>query len=293
MTARVSGLFVYPVKSCRGIAVDHAVVTERGLAHDREWRVVVPPAGAASDPARFVTQREHPRLALVGTQVSDHRLALSAPDRADLVVDFGHEGRGGAPGQAVVWRDTVAAIDQGDAAAEWLSSWVGTSLRLLRFDPSFRRYCNRTYAGDSGAHTAFADGYPLLVIGTASLADLNKRLLRRGSDALPMNRFRPNLVIDGLDAYDEDHLSAIEIGPARGATGEVLRLRMVKPCVRCEITTTDQDTAAVGDEPLATLASYRIDSKLDGVTFGINAIVERGAGTRLERGASVSVEWNF
>ena len=158
------------------------------------------------------------------------------------------------------------------------------------FDPAFRQLSNRIYAGDSGAHTAFADGYPVLVIGSASLADLNGRLLSRGVGPLPMNRFRPNVVIDGLDAYDEDHLSTIDIGDG-------IRLRVVKPCVRCRITTTEQETARVDadadNEPLATLASYRIDTRHDGVTFGMNAIVERGAGVSIARGDAVSVEWNF
>ena len=243
----------------------------------------------------FVTQREYPRLALVGTRLDDQALVLSAPGATDLVIAFGV-----APGSAsdtdrprvaaVVWRDTVPAIDEGDAAAEWISAFIGAKLRLVRFDPAFRRLSNPVYAGDSGAHTAFADGYPVLVIGSASLTELNGRLRSRGADALPMNRFRPNIVIDGLDAYDEDHLSTIDIGDG-------VRLRFVKPCVRCRITTTDQETAQVAagldNEPLATLAGYRIDSRLDGVTFGVNAIVERGAGALIARGAVVDIEWNF
>ena len=255
--------------------------------------IVEPPS--AGRPAMFVTQREYPRLALVGTRLDDQALVLSAPGAADLVIAFGLA-PDSAPDadrprvSAVVWRDTVPAIDEGDAAAEWISAFIGLKLRLVRFDPAFRRLSNRAYAGDSGAHTAFADGYPVLVIGSASLTELNGRLGSRGADALPMNRFRPNIVIDGLDAYDEDHLSTIDIGDG-------VRLRFVKPCVRCRITTTDQETAQVADgldnEPLATLASYRIDSRLDGVTFGVNAIVERGAGAPITRGAVVGIEWNF
>ena len=233
----------------------------------------------------FVTQREYPRLALVGTRLADEALMLSAPGATDLEIAFDTNG---PRVSAVVWRDTVPAIDQGDPAAEWISAFVGAKLRIVRFDPAFHRLSNHIYAGDSGAHTAFADGYPLLVVGSASLSDLNERLRSRGADPLPMNRFRPNVVIDGFDAYDEDHLSTIDIGDG-------IRLRLVKPCVRCRITTTDQETAQVDvdNEPLATLASYRIDTRLDGVTFGINAIVERGAGTSIARGAAVSVEWNF
>ena len=260
-------------------------MTERGLACDRSWMIVGPPS--TGRPAMFVTQREYPRLALVRTRLDDQALVLSAPGATDLAIAFDTDG---PRVSAVVWRDTVSAIDQGDAAAAWISAFLGVTLRIVRFDPAFRRLSNGVYAGDSGAHTAFADGYPLLVVGSASLSDLNDRLLSRGVDLLPMNRFRPNLVLDGLDAYDEDHLSTIDIGDG-------IRLRLVKPCVRCRITTTDQDTAQVGadvdNEPLATLASYRNDTGLGGVTFGINAIVERGAGTSIARGAAVSLEWNF
>lgn len=282
MAAHLAALNVYPVKSCAGIAVDAASLTERGLAHDRQW-MVVEAGGDASQPARFVTQREHPRLALIRTRLTDRSLVLSAPGAGEHDIAFD---RDGPRGLATVWRDTVPAIDQGDSIARWLSHFVGAPLRLVRFDDAHRRYCNRAFAGDSGAHTAFADGYPLLVIGSASLADLNARLSARGADVLPMNRFRPNLVIDGLEPYDEDHLSTIAIG------GDVA-LRLVKPCVRCRITTTDQDTAIVGEEPLATLAGYRMNARLDGLTFGINAIVERGAGSAIECGAPIAVEWAF
>jgi uncharacterized protein YcbX len=151
--------------------------------------------------------------------------------------------------EVAIWDSRVAAHDEGPAAARWFSTFAGTALRLVRFDPASRRYCNPRYAQDSGAHTAFADGYPILVIGAASLADLNARLSARGEPALPTNRFRPNLVLAGLEAYEEDHLDTIE------TDGVVLRL--VKPCTRCRVTTTDQDTAEVGMEPLVTLAGYR------------------------------------
>ena len=191
----------------------------------------------------------------------------------------------GAGCRVGVWRDTVAAIDQGDAAAKWISQFTGADLRVVRFDTRSRRPCNPEYAGDTGAHTGFADGYPVLVIGSQSLDDLNQKLGRSGSPALPMNRFRPNIVIDGLDAYDEDHLSRLTVGD--------VELRLVKPCVRCRITTTDQASAEVGDEPLRTLSGYRNNPRLGGVTFGMNAIVTRGAGLPITAGSPASIEWAF
>jgi uncharacterized protein YcbX len=281
MSLSVSALKLYPVKSCRGIAAERARLTERGLAHDREWMIVE----ADGDPALFVTQREIPRLALIETRVTADSLVLEGPGMTALQVGFDAPERTDARRRVVVWRDTVAAIDQGDAAARWLSSFAGTPLRLVRFDRAFRRLCNPQFAGDTGAHTGFADGYPLLVIGAESLRDLNRRLAGNGSPALPMNRFRPNLVLEGLEAYDEDHLASLTIGDAQ--------LRLVKPCVRCQITTTDQATAEVGHEPLRTLAGYRHNPRLGGVTFGINAIVTRGAGTVLEVGSAAEADWAF
>jgi uncharacterized protein YcbX len=180
-----------------------------------------------------------------------------------------------------VWRDSFLAIDQGDDAATWLSSVLQQSVRLVRFDPGVRRYCNVTYAGESGAHTGFADAYPLLILSEASLADLNARL----AEPLPMNRFRPNVVLSGVDAYDEDHMDVIRAGS--------IALKLVKRCTRCQITTTDQRTAVVGSEPLSTLAGYRMNAELGGVTFGMNALVAEGVGFELNRGDRVSCAFKF
>ncbi len=278
MTVAVLSLHVYPVKGCGGIDVASAEVATTGLATggvgDREWMVV-------DGHGRFVTQREHPQLALVATAVREGALTLAAPGRAPLVV----AGAARAAREVVVWRSTVCGLDAGDAAAAWLSAHVGVDVRLVRFDRATTRPCNPEYAGDSGAHTLFADGYPLLVIGAASLADLNARMTARGFPALPMNRFRPNVVLAGLPAFDEDHLDTI-------AVGDVV-LRCVKPCTRCRVTTTDQATAHVGEEPLRTLAGYRMDPRFDGVTFGMNAIVVAGAGSTLSAGAPARVDYRF
>jgi uncharacterized protein YcbX len=178
--------------------------------------------------------------------------------------------------EVVVWRSHVRGLDAGDPAAHALSSFLGREVRLVRFDDTKPRPCNPDYVGDSGATTLFADGYPVLVVGQASLDDLNARLAARGSPGVPMDRFRPNVVVAGLDAHDEDHLDAL-------AFGDVV-LKPVKPCTRCEITTTDQDSGRRGVEPLRTLATYRRDDRLAGVTFGMNAIVVAGAGATIAVG---------
>jgi hypothetical protein len=271
MNATIAALFVYPVKSCRGIAVSAARLTERGLARDREWMIV-------DADGRFVTQREVPRLALVAPALSDTMLQLAAPGMAPLAIPLEWTG---TPRSVTVWRDTLPAFDQGHAAATWLSAWVGHPVRLVRFDPEFRRQCNPAFAGPGGAHTAFADAYPLLVLSEASLADLNRRL----DQPLPVDRFRPNLLLSGIEPYDEDYIGELSIGAAT--------LTLVKPCTRCQITTTDQATAQVGAEPLATLARYRQNTMLGSVTFGMNAVVTAGAGVSMESGASARCKLAF
>lgn len=258
--ARIAALHLYPLKGARGLALDAARAEITGLAAagiaDRQW-MAVEPAG------RFITQRETPQLALVAPGLVDGALVLRGRDGTALSLDPARRPPGSR--DVVVWRDAVRGHDEGDEAARWLTRQLGCPARLVRFDRSRTRPCNPDYVGDSGAHTLFADGYPLLVIGSASLAHLNERLARKGAAALPMNRFRPNVVIDGLAPHEEDRLEAISIG--------AVTLQPVKPCTRCRVTTTDQATAEVGREPLRTLAEYRYDAKLAGVTFGVNAIV--------------------
>ncbi|HEV8501005.1 MAG TPA: MOSC N-terminal beta barrel domain-containing protein [Casimicrobiaceae bacterium] len=280
MNARIASLHVYPVKGARGIDADAAEVGIEGLAldgvGDREWMIV-----DAQD--RFISQRSHRRLCLVGTAVRDRALVLSVPGHADVTValDAAHA----APREVVVWRSTVRGLDEGDAAAAALSAYLGEPLRLVRFDPARPRLCNPEFAGESGAHTRFADGYPVLVIGAASLADLNARLAAKGADALGMNRFRPNIVVEGLEAFDEDHLAALEIGE--------ITLRMVKACIRCEVPTIDPRTAQAGVEPLVTLSTYRQHATLDGIAFGMNAIVAAGAGGGIAVGTAVNPAFAF
>ncbi|MFO1410878.1 MAG: MOSC domain-containing protein, partial [Steroidobacteraceae bacterium] len=171
-------------------------------------------------------------------------------------------------------------IDAGDAAADWASRAIGTDCRVLRFDPRRARLSPAQWTGDIAAPNQFSDGFPLLVVNRASLEELNGRL----GVPLPMNRFRPNLVLDGLAPWDEDRIGELAIGE--------VRLRLVKPCTRCSITTIDQqDGTPTGQEPLQTLRSYRFDAALRGILFGVNAIIVAGVGATLAAGAEVTVGW--
>lgn len=269
--ALISGLHVYPVKGCRGIALDTARLTVTGLAYDRHWMLVHPDG-------RFATQRELPRMALVSTALDHGCLTLAAPGLEPLSVLSDQDG----PRREVdVWGDRCFGIDEGDAAASWFRHVLGRPLRLVRFDPSTPRPSDPVYAGSLPAFSEFSDGFAILVISEASLADLNARL----DTPLPMNRFRPNIVISGVDAFDEDRMEAL--------TAEGIELRLVKACTRCQVTTTDQETGQVGEEPLRTLTGFRMHPSLGGVAFGQNAVVAHGAGSALRVGQTLEERWNF
>jgi uncharacterized protein YcbX len=283
-SATLAALTVYPVKACRGIALDTATAAIRGLVAaregfavgDREWMIV-------DCDGRFITQRDHPRLALIETRVTGGNVMLATTGRSALAIPI--EASTAAPREVVVWQSRVLAHDAGNGAAQWLSAFLGIDVRLVRFDPAQQRLCNKTYVGESGAHTAFADGYPVLVIGTSSLGELNQRLVGKGAVPIPMNRFRPNIVLEGLEPYDEDHLDTIII--------DGVMLKAVKPCTRCQVPTTNQETAEVGTEPLLELAAYRMNAALGGVTFGMNAIVVSGVGHELKVGATADCSFAF
>ena len=266
--AFLESLHVYPVKSCGGIALDDARLTPTGLAHDREWVLVDPKD-------QFLTQRDEPRLALLRTRLTPQVLEMQAPGREPLTVPLDHDGERRI---VTIWRSQNPAFDAGDAAAAWLGDFLGRPVRLMRFDTTHRRLSSRDYTREIEAPNLFTDGYPIMVLSRASVDDLNRRVGR----TFDTNRFRPNLVIDGVDAYAEDTLHEIDAGD--------VTLRLVKRCTRCVITTTDQETGERdGDEPLRTLRSYRFDAALRGIVFGVNAVIVRGEGGRLRRGQPIAV----
>ena len=280
LRCRLGALYVHPVKSCAGLAPDSATLVETGLAYDREWMVV------DADGA-MLTQRQLPRMALVRPAFRLGDLVLRAPGMLALHLSLD---RVEAALRVRVWDDAVAAFDMGAVAAEWFSGFLGRRCRLVRFDPDQRRLSNRHWTGAIEAENAFSDGFPLLVAGSASLADLNRRLAARGVPPLPMQRFRPNLVLDGLEAYDEDHLDELRFD---GDDGPV-RIRLVKPCSRCTIPGVDPETGEQGSEPGDTLATYRADPRVGGaITFAMNAVVVEGFGRTLRVGQPAAASFGF
>jgi uncharacterized protein YcbX len=280
-TLRLAEIRLHPIKSCAGFAVDEAPLIETGLEYDREWMVV----DAEGD---FVSQREVPRMALVRTALRSGELVLRAPGMLAL-----HLRLDAVEGdcRVRVWDDTVAAFDMGDLAAQWFSDFLGRPLRLARFDPDAVRLAQRRWTGAIEARTAFADAFPLLVTSTASLAELNRRLVAAGHAAVPMQRFRPNLVLDGLDdAHGEDFIDTLAID---SPDGEVV-LKLVKPCGRCTVPDVDLDSAEQGHSVTDTLAGYRAEPRIDGaLAFGQNAVIVAGVGHRLRPGAAVRATLAF
>lgn len=284
----ITELNVYPIKSCAGISRDTVRLTAYGLEHDRNWMVI-------DARGRFVTQRTHASLAQVQPALKGGTLEVRTPGMATLTLPVDAAELAGAPTiAATVWSDTVSALDAGDEAARWFSDFIGEPLRLVRFAPGIERTASRTWTGDATALVRFADGYPLLVISEGSLADLNMRLTAKGVDSIPMNRFRPNLVLDGIEAYEEDYTDAFRIA----AGSDEVELRIVKPCTRCPMPNIDQVRGAPDprwpNEPTDTMSTYRSDARVDGaVTFGQNAIIVAGTGATLAVGQTVEAELRF
>jgi uncharacterized protein YcbX len=287
MQATIEELWVYPVKSCAGISLRESELTDTGLLYDRAWMVV-------DSEGEFVSQRELPRMALIQPSFKMGQLMLRAPGMLSL-----HLGLDVAEGplKVRVWDDAVDAYDMGDVAAQWFSDFLGPDapvhlkkLRLARFDPEVKRPCDPAWTGGREATTQFADGFGLLVTSNASLADLNKRVVAAGHEPVDMRRFRPNIVLGGVEAHDEDRVGAMTITTGDGAAV----IEPVKPCGRCPIPNIDPTTAlsspAVGD----TLQTYRQDARLEGaITFGMNAIVIEGDGQMLRVGQTVGADWKF
>ena len=279
--ATVSGLFVHPVKSCAGVALREARLMDTGLDLDRAWMVV-------DAEGRFVTQREQPRMALVRPQIKVLEVVLRAPGMLALHLGINEVEK---PARVQVWGDALDAWDMGDVAGQWFSDFLGRpGLRLARFDPEVTRLASKQWTGEVEAPIEFADGFPLLVVGEASLAELNQRLAAAGHAAVGIERFRPNIVLAGLQAHDEDRLHELRIATAEG---EVV-LRLVKPCPRCPIPNVDPATGENSPEVLQALSAYRADARLDGaLAFGMNAVIVQGAGHPLCVGDAVRADWRF
>jgi uncharacterized protein YcbX len=278
---RIGQLFIHPIKSCGGIAVDEARLIDTGFEFDREWMVV-------DRQGDFVSQRECPRLALVLCKLRSDEVVLRAPGMLAL-----HLRTDTVEGdcRVRVWDDLVNAFDMGDLAAQWFSDFLGQRVRLARSDPDWQRLASAEWTGSIEARTAFSDGFPLLVTSTASLAELNGRLTAAGHEAVAMQRFRPNIVIDGFDdAHGEDFVDTLAIA---SADGEVT-IKLVKPCGRCTIPDVDPATATQGHAVADTLAAYRAEPRIGGaLAFGQNAVIVNGIGHRVRVGAVVRTTLAF
>ncbi len=244
------GIYIYPVKSAGGISLQRAEVGFRGLKYDRRWMVV-------DKNLNFISQRNFPRLATVKVELTNDHLLMYAPDLPHFRVPIFCEKI--LVKNVRIWNDICMAYSCGKEPAEWFSTLLKTECRLVFMPDVSNRPVNASVS-PLQKQVSFADSFPFLIISEASLHDLNGRL----PAPLPMNRFRPNLVITGCSPYSEDDWKTVQIGS--------LRLHVVSPCSRCVITTVDQDTGEAGKEPLRALATYR--RKGDKVLFGQNAVHE-------------------
>ena len=287
VSAHINALWIYPVKSCAGVSVREAEVTPTGLAWDRAWMVV-------DEQGEMVSQRDLPRMALIQPAFKLDSLVLRAPGMLALHLNLE---AAEWPVKVRVWDDVVPALDMGDLAAQWFSDFLGPGapahlkrLRLVRFDPDVQRVCDRRWTGDAESVTQFADGFGVLVTSAASMDELNTRLSRAGHNAVDQRRFRPNVVLGGVEAHDEDRLGLWAVA-AEG--GDVL-FENVKPCARCPMPDVNPDTAETGHVVRDALQGYRQDHRLDGaLTFGMNAVVRRGDGPVVRVGQAVFGRWVF
>lgn len=267
---KISELYLHPVKGMRGHAVDDAFVASRGLAHDRRW-IVSDGAGM------FLSQRTCPDLARITARTADAGMVHLSLENGDSVLATAN---GAARRTVTVWKSEVMAADADAAANAWLSRALGRPALLHFMDDAAERLTVGEWA--PAGPVSFADSFPVLITNTASLQALNAAIADHGGDAIPMTRFRPNIVIDGAAPWAEDEWKSLRIGD--------VMIDLVKPCDRCQVTTLDQATGeSRGKEPLATLARLRRSAhpQISGVVFGVNsAVAQTGA---IAKGQPVAV----
>ncbi|MBE9126634.1 MULTISPECIES: MOSC domain-containing protein [unclassified Coleofasciculus] len=261
---KLSGIYIYPIKSAGGISLETSQVGTHGFQYDRRWMLV-------DERGKFLTQRQLPHMALIKVQFGEGELGVEAPNQSPLSIPI--ELESDRPISVQVWNDICDAIPLPQKVNQWFSEFLDIPCQLVYMPENSIRPINPHYANPN-EQVSFADGFPFLLISEASLQDLNDRL----DQPIPMNRFRPNLVVSGCEAFAEDSWRQIRIGS--------IPFRVVKPCSRCVITTVDQSQGLRGKEPLVTLAKYRLR---DGqIFFGQNLIQEQ-LGT-LRVGEAVEIE---
>ncbi len=279
MEAIISGLFIHPVKSLKGIALDQAELTGQGLAYDRHWMLVNSQGG-------FLSQRQLPAMALVHTRLTNACLILSRAGMADLVLPLDYAG----PGTELtvrVWRDECLALDEGDSAARWLQAAIGWDkpIRLVRMAPTFTRPQSKPELLGKSTSTFFADAAPYLIANQSSLDALNDVLEKKALAPVPINRFRPNILLTGLDAFSEHQTKTLNHSG--------YQLRFCYPCERCIMTTIDQDTATTHPamEPFKTLAELNpMPDSPRKPAFAENGILIRGSGQWIRVGDRLEIQ---
>ena len=261
---QITDLFIYPVKSLKGIALDKALTGQRGLEFDREWMIT-------DNAYNFISQREIELMTTIETKIDTSSLILSSPQNRAIKVPL--ESNRINKVKVMVWDDYCDAYDEGDEASSWLTEALGThkgsSLRLVRFDQKDKRLVPKKYLNGVHAESAFSDQFPYLITSWESLSKLNNGLLENNSKKVSMNRFRPNIVIKGLS--DIEKMTSFNLTCEKGDYQFGLR----KPCKRCKITTINQETGEVENpkEPLATLVKLKNSEESHGAFFGQNAIL--------------------
>jgi hypothetical protein len=290
----IARLFIYPIKSCAGIEVPMARLTDTGLAHDRQFMLV-------NAQGRFLSQRELARMALIRPEIEGARLRVHAPGMAELLLALEAPAEAATLLPVQLWGHSMPGLDAGAEAAAWFSAFLGQAgLRLVRFDPSHRRVSDTQWTGSDTALNLFSDGFPLLVLSQSALDGLNVRLLAKGQPEAQLQRFRPNIVIDGVPEHEEDLAAELLIseedssGVANEDGSEPMRLRLVKPCPRCPIPNIDPSSAHSTPHVINCLNTYRQDPRVNGaVSFGMNAIIMAGLGRSLRVGQLLELDYGF
>jgi uncharacterized protein YcbX len=255
-TVSLKKLFIYPVKSLQGISLTSSRVTSLGLEYDRRWMIV-------DEKGRFITQRLYPQLSLIKTTIVDETIILSADGHHKLLLPLCLSS--GDSTMVTVWRDSVESIAAPSNYNEWISAYLGIACRFVYMPDSTVRAVDQGFATSTQDSVSFADGFPFLIISQGSLDNLNEHLQAKGEQAVPIQRFRPNLFVDASQAFAEDHWQTFAIGNNQ--------FHNVKPCSRCIMTTVDA-SGNKGKEPLATLLEYRKQGQQ--AYFGQNAILDNG-----------------
>ncbi|MCS4295136.1 uncharacterized protein YcbX [Comamonas sp. BIGb0152] len=284
VTGHIGQLWVFPIKSCAGIAVQSARLLATGLEHDRAFMLV-------DGRGEFISQREIARMVLVQPAIADGVMTVTAPGMAALAVDMAFAG----PERTVrVWSDQVSALQAPDAVNAWFSAFLQTECTLVRMAPQAVRLASKNWTGGADAPTQFADGFPVLVVSQASVEELNARLTQAGEVPVVTERFRANIVVDGFQSHDEDRIESLSVQQGGPGSQQWADLPLVKPCARCPIPDVDPATADRGTRVTDTLQTYRHDARLDGaVTFGMNAYVPAGTGGVLRVGDAVGGALQF